>query len=541
MDANSDTDVLLAMLSSLLCTPISDQSVLLNALVECNGDVEQAAQILNSGPSQSNRRSTSPPKQKRKHVMGLEGWVQRSPGKDGASYRSKSVKRARRESPTETVVEDTDDALSFHGSTSSKPRSSSSKPSSRVQLPVASGSSPSKAKPLSKQEFMSVLRPPNSTDGKAKASPPKHPPLTLSTPELVAKHTPCTIHSSILPTELACRNRWYLFDRLVESPHKTCFFVRQQTLDSPEWAGEMEEATRFWYNGAAEKSTPVFPPAMEEACKYVERIVNEEMHKRTRFPLEWGGEPPKSSDEDFAPTDGKKIIWRANVAASNCYEGAKETVGFHTDALTHLGPYPTIASLSLGTSRIFRLREVVPSDENETRSARTFNIPMPHNSLTIMHASCQETFKHSVPPQRTIDLFHPPFPPPLSLKNSGQSRDCNDEEGKQNQPGSNARINITFRFFRPDFRPSTTPQCKCGVACVLRPDMKNRYTYDGSSTSKGSSEPTGSGKPDSTRRNVVSKYWWTCHAGAQNEGKGCGMWKVMDAKAEGRGPFAGDV
>ncbi|CAL1704968.1 unnamed protein product [Somion occarium] len=337
------------------------------------------------------------------------------------------------------------------------------------------------------------------------------------------------------------RNRWYLFDRLVESPHKTCFFVRQQTLDSPEWAGEMEEATRFWYNGAAEKSTPVFPPAMEEACKYVERIVNEEMHKRTRFPLEWGGEPPKSSDEDFAPTDGKKIIWRANVAASNCYEGAKETVGFHTDALTHLGPYPTIASLSLGTSRIFRLREVVPSDENETRSARTFNIPMPHNSLTIMHASCQETFKHSVPPQRTIDLFHPPFPPPLSLKNSGQSRDCNDEEGKQNQPGSNARINITFRFFRPDFRPSTTPQCKCGVACVLRPDMKNRYTYDGSSTSKGSSEPTGSGKPDSTRRNVVSKYWWTCHAGAQNEGKGCGMWKVMDAKAEGRGPFAGDV
>ncbi|CAL1704966.1 unnamed protein product [Somion occarium] len=384
MDANSDTDVLLAMLSSLLCTPISDQSVLLNALVECNGDVEQAAQILNSGPSQSNRRSTSPPKQKRKHVMGLEGWVQRSPGKDGASYRSKSVKRARRESPTETVVEDTDDALSFHGSTSSKPRSSSSKPSSRVQLPVASGSSPSKAKPLSKQEFMSVLRPPNSTDGKAKASPPKHPPLTLSTPELVAKHTPCTIHSSILPTELACRlfytmldlsrdwdrNRWYLFDRLVESPHKTCFFVRQQTLDSPEWAGEMEEATRFWsnqaflckiildlmafrlrrYNGAAEKSTPVFPPAMEEACKYVERIVNEEMHKRTRFPLEWGGEPPKSSDEDFAPTDGKKIIWRANVAASNCYEGAKETVGFHTDALTHLGPYPTIASLSLESS-----------------------------------------------------------------------------------------------------------------------------------------------------------------------------------------------
>ena len=105
----------------------------------------------------------------------------------------------------------------------------------------------------------------------------------------------------------------------------------------------------YSYNGAAPKDrAPTFPPAMEEACKYVERVVNEEMHKRTRFPLEWGGEPPRGSDEEFAPEGGKKIIWRANVAASNCYEGAKETVGFHTDALTYLGPYPTIASLSLG-------------------------------------------------------------------------------------------------------------------------------------------------------------------------------------------------
>lgn len=31
------------------------------------------------------------------------------------------------------------------------------------------------------------------------------------------------------------------------------------------------------------------------------------------------------------------------------------------------------------------------------------------------------------------------------------------------------------------------------------------------------------------------KYWWTCYAYAQNEGKGCGLWKVMDLHAEGRG------
>lgn len=88
---------------------------------------------------------------------------------------------------------------------------------------------------------------------------------------------------------------------------------------------------------------------MEEACEYIERVVNEEMRKRPRFALEWGGEPGGISHEDDG-TGHIDIIWRANVAASNCYEGTQESVGFHSDALTYLGPYATIASLSLGRS-----------------------------------------------------------------------------------------------------------------------------------------------------------------------------------------------
>lgn len=128
---------------------------------------------------------------------------------------------------------------------------------------------------------------------------------------------------------------------------------------------------------------------MEKACKYAENIVNEEMRQRERLPFEWKGPPG---------ADGQ--LWHANVAASNCYEGARESVGFHSDQLTYLGPYPTIASLSLGestfssnaefeddvfickgTTRIFRLREVIPSDDIGGRGARTFNIPLPHNSV----------------------------------------------------------------------------------------------------------------------------------------------------------------
>ena len=75
---------------------------------------------------------------------------------------------------------------------------------------------------------------------------------------------------------------------------------------------------------------------MEEACVYVENMVNKELRERHRLPLEWAGRGAEGQ------------IWRANVAASNCYEGTKDSVGFHSDHLTYLGPYPTIASLSLG-------------------------------------------------------------------------------------------------------------------------------------------------------------------------------------------------
>ena len=138
-----------------------------------------------------------------------------------------------------------------------------------------------------------------------------------------------------------------------------------------------------------------FPEPMERACRIVEGIVNEELAKRKRFKLEWG-----------SPGDVSQPEWRANVAASNCYAGSKESVGWHSDQLTYLGPYPTIASLSLGesiprsskqsvseeltftlcpghagTRRNFSLREVIPTQEAETRRARTFNIPLPHNSV----------------------------------------------------------------------------------------------------------------------------------------------------------------
>jgi hypothetical protein len=144
--------------------------------------------------------------------------------------------------------------------------------------------------------------------------------------------------------------------------------------------------------------------------------------------------------------------------------------------------------------------------------------------LVIMHASTQERYKHSIPPQRAIDAFRPGFPSHLAP-------DVLEDEN------STCRINITFRFYRvrasaiilyeslnqypqPDFRPPSIPRCKCNVPCVLRADMKGREKGD--------------------IKGEWMRYFWMCYAGAQNDGKGCSFVKVMDAESEGRGPFIGD-
>jgi len=76
---------------------------------------------------------------------------------------------------------------------------------------------------------------------------------------------------------------------------------------------------------------------------------------------------------------------------------AHPSVGWHADQLTYLGPYTTIASLSLGTRRGFRLRQTDAVDVPASRSkpTRTYEIELGHNSLVTMNAGCQERFKHT--------------------------------------------------------------------------------------------------------------------------------------------------
>jgi hypothetical protein len=200
---NGDTETLIALVSSLLPQYTYSQKIILDALIQSNGDVKSAVEVLQS--------KTRTPTKKRNHSS-LDNWLNRP---------AKKISTGRNSPASPSIT----------------------KPASTT---VASTS----------VNLMSVLRQPPSD---APSKPSHLPTLTLSTPELVAKHTPCTLHLSVLPQELACklfytmldaskkwkRNKWWIADRVVESPHLTSFYVRK-----PDGLGKNEswqETAQYWY------------------------------------------------------------------------------------------------------------------------------------------------------------------------------------------------------------------------------------------------------------------------------------------------------
>jgi hypothetical protein len=228
-----DTDTLLALICSLLPDNIKpSQESLLDALVQTDGDVEKAAEII------SKQRLNS----KRKRKVSLDSWLIRTTASSNDANGQSSSLQSR---------------LGSESPNNKKPRSASS----------ASGTSTTKIAPdppLSRpvkpvDNLLEILRQPLQVSvATGTTSVPRLPPLTLSNPSLVARHTPCTHHLGILPAELACRlfytmlheardwprNKWWLVDRLVESPHRSSLYTRHpaQGKDEAAWQG----ITRAW-------------------------------------------------------------------------------------------------------------------------------------------------------------------------------------------------------------------------------------------------------------------------------------------------------
>ncbi|KAM3493854.1 hypothetical protein MY3957_002825 [Beauveria namnaoensis] len=267
--------------------------------------------------------------------------------------------------------------------------------------------------------------------------------LHLFDPVDVSEHTPCTIIHNFLPPDVANellkellaesetfeRITFKLFDNVVSSPHTSSFYV-----DSYEEM--MSQKSEFYYNGAQLTDVRRITPQLSKVKPIVQETVNKEIQHRikTRYP---GGKKLKYQSPH---------PWVPNSAFVNCYNGAQQSVGYHSDQLTYLGPRAVIGSISLGVAREFRVRRVLPKDA-ETRTAQDsdaegqISIHLPHNSLLVMHAEMQEEWKHCIVPALSID------PHPIA---------------------GNRRINITYRDYRAQMHPSQTPRCACKIPCVLR-------------------------------------------------------------------------
>jgi hypothetical protein len=233
-----------------------------------------------------------------------------------------------------------------------------------------------------------------------------------------------------------------LFDNVVQSPHTASFYVEDTALRDA-------QQSSYLYNGSILDDVREILPRMREVSVKVKEAVNIEIENRirTHYP------------------DGKKLryqspqIWQPNAAFVNCYDGPQQHVGYHSDQLSYLGPRAVIGSLSLGVAREFRVRKIVPKDDNDKGEAADasgqISIHLPHNSLLVMHAEMQEEWKHSIAPAQAIDPHH---------------------------LAGNKRINITYRWYRKSFGPDFTPKCKCGMPAVLKCVQKQkanrgRYMY----------------------------------------------------------------
>lgn len=336
--------------------------------------------------------------------------------------------------------------------------------------------------------------------------PKKGKTLHLYAPEDVAAHTPCTIIHNFLPQEEAnqllvelldesehfSRYEFQLFNRTVQSPHTACVYV-----STPE--EYKQQTSEYTYGGTYRSNVRQATPQLRSTSRKVQRIVNEEIQKRINEVYPEGKKLKFQSSKE----------WRPNAAFVNCYNGPMESVGYHSDELTYLGPHPVIGSLSLGVEREFRVRRIVPQDDGEedeeddesnqdrinspsrpTKDQRAaaaradaqgqISIHLPHNSLLVMHAEMQEEWKHAITPAQTVS--------PHSV-------------------AGNRRINITYRWYRDTLHPRYTPRCRCGTHAILRCAQRKQETR--------------------------GRYMWTCHAGYTPGKEGCSFFQWAEFNDDG--------
>ncbi|XP_030588183.1 alpha-ketoglutarate-dependent dioxygenase alkB homolog 3 isoform X2 [Archocentrus centrarchus] len=86
-----------------------------------------------------------------------------------------------------------------------------------------------------------------------------------------------------------------------------------------------------------------------------------------------------------------------NSLLCNLYRDGHDSIGWHSDDEASLGAKPTIASLSLGDTRVFSLRKQPPPEEKgDYTYVERIRIPLSHGTLLLMEEATQDDWQHQV-------------------------------------------------------------------------------------------------------------------------------------------------
>ncbi|KAK0286184.1 hypothetical protein LTR35_004618 [Friedmanniomyces endolithicus] len=88
-----------------------------------------------------------------------------------------------------------------------------------------------------------------------------------------------------------------------------------------------------------------------------------------------------------------------NFALVNYYASGSDSIAFHSDSESFLGPDPTIASFTLGSSRDFLLKHK-PTPSNHSSETKAMKLPLASGDMLLMKGQTQRHWLHSIPKRK---------------------------------------------------------------------------------------------------------------------------------------------
>jgi len=88
-----------------------------------------------------------------------------------------------------------------------------------------------------------------------------------------------------------------------------------------------------------------------------------------------------------------------NFALVNYYASGNDSIAFHSDSESFLGPNPTIASITLGSPRDFLLKHK-PTPSNHPSETKAMKLPLASGDMLLMQGRTQSHWLHSIPKRK---------------------------------------------------------------------------------------------------------------------------------------------